>query len=764
LKLKKTTSFLISFLLLINMLISGSIKASAATVGTVSKIYYSLDSSSIIVGQTFNIYVNSEYITDLYGASVDFKYDATMLQILDITEGDVFKDSSKTYNPVVKTSIPDSTGIVSMGLALQGSVDGFNATGKLFIIKAKALKTGSFDLQTTTDSSLLDTNGLNMCVKLADSTTGGGIGGVTYETENVSISPVSPTNLIGTLSGTSSVLNWTQHTDADVTKYNIYRSDTSGSNYQLLTTVSRPTITYTDKTVLTGSTYYYVISAVSSTGIESPKSNQVSVVIPVSGGNTQIFQETNSNIAYTGTWASGSLSSFSGGTAKSSNVTNSSSEFTFTGTGIKWVSYLSSNRGKANVYIDGILISTVDTYSALVQAQKVAFEKLDLSSGSHKIKIVVAGTRNSSSTGNYITADAFVVLLPASAPTGFTGTLSGTSSVLNWTQHTDADVTKYNIYRSDTSGSNYQLLTTVSRPTITYTDKTVLTGSTYYYVISAVSSTGIESPKSNQVSVVIPVSGGNTQIFQETNSNIAYTGTWASGSLSSFSGGTAKSSNVTNSSSEFTFTGTGIKWVSYLSSNRGKANVYIDGILISTVDTYSALVQAQKVAFEKLDLSSGSHKIKIVVAGTRNSSSTGNYITVDAFDVVPLSATQIFEETNSNIVYTGTWASGSLSSFSGGTGTSSNVTNSSSAFTFTGTGIKWVSYLSSNRGKANVYIDDILISTVDTYSALAQSQKVAFEKLDLSSGSHKIKIVVAGTKNSASTGNYITVDSFTVLN
>ncbi|MCB2293593.1 hypothetical protein LGK95_08665, partial [Clostridium algoriphilum] len=183
-KFKKTSYFMISFLLLTFILILGSMKVSATTV---PRIYYSVDNTSIKVGDTFNIYVNCENISDLYGASVDFKYDASMLQILDITEGDVFKNSGKTYNPLVKSTMPNTTGTVSIGLALQGDVAGFNGTGKLFVIKAKALKLGTVSLKTTSDSSQLGTNGLNMCVKLADATTGGKISGVTYEDKSVII-------------------------------------------------------------------------------------------------------------------------------------------------------------------------------------------------------------------------------------------------------------------------------------------------------------------------------------------------------------------------------------------------------------------------------------------------------------------------------------------------------------------------------------------------------------------------------------------------
>ncbi|MGH4049858.1 MAG: cohesin domain-containing protein, partial [Clostridium sp.] len=185
-KFKKITIFMLSFLLLTFILTFGSTKANAATA---SKIYYSLDSSSIKVGQTFNIYVNCENIADLYGASVDFKYDASMLQILNITKGNVFEASGKVYNQVVKTELPDTTGVVSIGLTLKGDIAGFAASGKLFVIQAKALKAGSFNLQTTTDSSKLVANGLNMCVKLADATTGWKIAVDTYDTKKVSITP-----------------------------------------------------------------------------------------------------------------------------------------------------------------------------------------------------------------------------------------------------------------------------------------------------------------------------------------------------------------------------------------------------------------------------------------------------------------------------------------------------------------------------------------------------------------------------------------------
>lgn len=188
-KLKRTTSILISFLILISILTFGSIKVDAATA---SKVSYSLDNGSITIGQAFNIYVNCENVNDLYGASIDFKYDKSMFQILDITQGNTLKNSGKSYNTVINPKVPDTTGVVSMGLTLQGNVSGFSGTGQLFVIKAKALKTGAVNLKSTNDFLQLGSNGLNMCVKLADSN-GEKISVNTYQDLNFNINSTTPT-------------------------------------------------------------------------------------------------------------------------------------------------------------------------------------------------------------------------------------------------------------------------------------------------------------------------------------------------------------------------------------------------------------------------------------------------------------------------------------------------------------------------------------------------------------------------------------------
>ena len=83
--------------------------------------------------------------------------------------------------------------------------------------------------------------------------------------------PAPPLNLTATGGNQQVSLAWTASTGA--TSYNVKRAATNGGPY---TTVSSPTGTsYTDTSVTNGTTYYYVVTAVSANG-ESAKSNQAS--------------------------------------------------------------------------------------------------------------------------------------------------------------------------------------------------------------------------------------------------------------------------------------------------------------------------------------------------------------------------------------------------------------------------------------------------------------------------------------------------------
>jgi hypothetical protein len=105
-------------------------------------------------------------------------------------------------------------------------------------------------------------------------------GGVTV-TSNASNSPGTVT-----LSGTgvqaashSVTVSWTASTST-VSGYNVYRSSVSGGPYTKMNSGLIAGTSYLDSAVTSGQTYFYVVTSVTSGGVESANSAEVSAVIP----------------------------------------------------------------------------------------------------------------------------------------------------------------------------------------------------------------------------------------------------------------------------------------------------------------------------------------------------------------------------------------------------------------------------------------------------------------------------------------------------
>ena len=127
--------------------------------------------------------------------------------------------------------------------------------------------------------------------------------------------------------------------------------------------------------------------------------------------------------------------------------------------------------------------------------------------------------------------------------------------------------------------------------------------------------------------------------YEQDNPAIQLSGNWLPNSGAFNSGGSSILAMDQGSQARFTFTGTGVQWIGYRDAWSGIAQVYLDGALQGTIDTYSAGQQAQAVVYAISGLGNTSHNLTLVVAGTRNANSGGTWVWVDAFDVSIASAT-----------------------------------------------------------------------------------------------------------------------------
>lgn len=91
---------------------------------------------------------------------------------------------------------------------------------------------------------------------------------------------------------------------------------------------------------------------------------------------------------------------------------------------------------------------------------------------------------------------------PPATPTGASA-IAGTASIeLNWDRNTEADFKNYRIFRAAGSG-NFELISDVVEVPA-FSDRAIVSGTAYRYVITAVDQAGNESTRSNLVEITAP--------------------------------------------------------------------------------------------------------------------------------------------------------------------------------------------------------------------------------------------------------------------
>ncbi|HEY6267352.1 MAG TPA: glycoside hydrolase family 44 protein [Candidatus Acidoferrum sp.] len=140
-------------------------------------------------------------------------------------------------------------------------------------------------------------------------------------------------------------------------------------------------------------------------------------------------------------------------------------------------------------------------YTQLSGTGTTNFTDTGLANGT-KYYYVVSAYNSYGQSPNSAEVSATPTVPPPPAPAGLTAIVVDSQVALTWPISSGA--TSYNVKRSTTSGSGYAQI--VNTTGTNFTDSGLTKGTTYYYVVSAVSGTGAEGPNSNQASAT-PVSG-----------------------------------------------------------------------------------------------------------------------------------------------------------------------------------------------------------------------------------------------------------------
>lgn len=282
--------------------------------------------------------------------------------------------------------------------------------------------------------------------------------------------------------GNAITLNW--NPTAGAIAYNVKRATSSGGPYGIVTNV--PLTTFTDSNIVSGTTYYYVVSAVSSIA-ESSNSVEVSAAqcpVPSAPANVMKSSTSISNIVIRWSASAG---------ATGYNV------YRFTG---------STPPVLAGSGITGTNFSDWPVAAA----------------ATNYYYVTAVNSCNESGWSGFAGA-----VTPPAAPQNVTATPSDAEVTLNWTAPPGAIA--YNVKRATTMGGPYSVIAS-NDVTPSYPDLTVQNGTTYYYVVSALDNGG-EGPDSSEVSVtpVVPETAYWTNVNTAAPQNWNVNGNWTNASV-----------------------------------------------------------------------------------------------------------------------------------------------------------------------------------------------------------------------------------------
>jgi hypothetical protein len=240
----------------------------------------------------------------------------------------------------------------------------------------------------------------------------------------------------------------------------------------------------------------------------------------VSGLSTSTTIAAGSNAAFSVVFKPGSATAVQGSIVLTTNASPSQLTIPLTGTGAATNTQLVSNPtslafGTVTVNGTNTLTSVLtNTGNSNVTLSNVSVVGTGLSASGVSIGMVLQPSQSANLTVTFapkaigsLTAASVTVTSNAPPVTiSVTGTGAQHSVSLNWAPSTSQGVVGYYVYRSTTSGNAFGKLNSspVSASTTQYADGTVQAGQTYYYVVTAVNSSNVESADSNQTVATIP--------------------------------------------------------------------------------------------------------------------------------------------------------------------------------------------------------------------------------------------------------------------
>lgn len=245
-----------------------------------------------------------------------------------------------------------------------------------------------------------------------------------------------------------------------------------------------------------------------------------------SGLNLPMILTAGQSATFSVTFESQSSGSFNGSMAVTSNASNPNLSIPLSGSttsttqspqGQLIVSPATINTGSVTVGTTGIQTGslTASGASVSVTSANVIGSEFAISGLSFPVTIPAGQSVNftvtfTPQTGGVASVDASFTSDASNSPADATFTGTGVAApvhtvLLSWTASKSSNIVGYNVYRSSTGANgSYEQINSGLDGNTSYTDTSVVDGTTYFYETTAVNSSDAESARSTPVSAAIP--------------------------------------------------------------------------------------------------------------------------------------------------------------------------------------------------------------------------------------------------------------------
>ncbi|HEX2993308.1 MAG TPA: hypothetical protein VHP14_00700, partial [Anaerolineales bacterium] len=473
-----------------------------------------------------------------------------------------------------------------------------------------------------------------------------------------------------------------------------------------------------------------------------------------------IYDDTNSKWKYSGTWATYTDTGPYNDTLHYTTTNGATASLTFTGARFQLTYTKYSNRGSFEVWLDDVtLLTTIDPYSATLEWKQTYLSPI-LTNGTHTVKI-----KHVSSGGRLVDVDA-IQILPVMSTGLYDDTNGNWMYIGNWTASDGAGPYNTTLHYTMTVGDSAEMLFSGTRFALKYTQHSSRgsidvyvddffvgtineNGATTYYQqvyfspVYAADTHSVRFVYSGGAGAIVdidaiqilgsPVGAGT---YDDTNNNWVYSEAWTANTDSGPYNDTLHYTSTNGAAASFTFTGATFKLIYTMDPDRGSFEIWLDNTtLLTTINASSPTLQWQQ-SYTSALLTNGTHTVTV----KNTSTSSDKKIDVDAIQIYNIVSPGIYDDTNNNWVYTGSWTAYT------GTGPYSNTlhytTTVGDSVELLFNGVRFVlTYTKyANRGTFEVWLDDItLVTTINAYSATTLYQQT-YVSPSYPNGNHKVKI------------------------